>query len=79
MRLFLDSSVLVMDDVFTLDRPAVFDARKDRPILFSAVAWADVLLALDRADFAALLDKSFCGVLVRPAYFGSTLRARLSV
>ena len=41
----------LMEDVVTVDRPAVFSAGKDRPILFSALAWADVLLTLDSADF----------------------------
>jgi hypothetical protein len=44
-----------MDDVLTLNRPAVFHAAKDRPILFSALAWADVLLTLDRGDFGSLM------------------------
>lgn len=48
-----------MDDVLTLDRPAVFLAGKDRPILFGALAWADVLLTLDQNDFGALMDKHF--------------------
>jgi hypothetical protein len=40
----LRSELLLMEDVITLDRPAVFSVRKDRPILFSAFAWADMLL-----------------------------------
>jgi predicted nucleic acid-binding protein len=61
---------LVMNDVLTLDRPAVFTAGKDRPILFSAVAWTDVLLTLDRGDFGALMDKPFYGLLVlKPGKF----------
>ncbi len=51
--------LLILDDVLTLDRPAVFPAGKDRPILFSALAWADVLLTLDSGDFAQLLGTSF--------------------
>ena len=34
----------VVDDVLSLDRPAIFPASKDRPVLFTALAWADVLL-----------------------------------
>ena len=30
-------------DVWTSDRPAVFGVAKDRPVLFTAAAWADVL------------------------------------
>jgi predicted nucleic acid-binding protein len=55
----LRGELLLMDDVFTVDRPAVFAPAKDRPILFSALAWADVLLTLDRGDFETLLGKEF--------------------
>ncbi len=55
----LRSDLIVCDDVVTLSRPVVFPVRKDRPILFSALAWADVLLTLDRADFEGLLGKAF--------------------
>ena len=66
----LRPALLVMDDVLTLERPAVFHAAKDRPILFSALAWADVLLTLDRGDFAGLMDKPFYGLLVfKPGVF----------
>ena len=34
----LRTALLMMDDVLTLDRPAVFLASKDRPILFGALA-----------------------------------------
>ena len=55
----LRGELLMMDDVFTVDRPSVFAPAKDRPILFSALAWADVLLTLDRGDFGELLGKTF--------------------
>lgn len=55
----LRPQLTVLDDVFILDRPAVFEPAKDRPILFGALAWADLLLTLDRADFGALLGRSF--------------------
>ena len=51
-------------DVLTIDRPNAFLPTKDRPILFSALAWADVLLTLDRADFGNLLNQSFYGLNV---------------
>lgn len=51
--------LLLLDDVLTLDRPAVFPAGKDRPILFSALAWADLLLTLDRGDFSGMIGGSF--------------------
>jgi len=52
----------MVDDVVTLDRHAVFMAGKDRPILFTALAHAQVLLTLDRADFRDLLNGSFYGL-----------------
>ena len=66
----LRPAILVMDDVLTIDRPAVFQAAKDRPILFSALAWADVLLTLDRADFGELLGTAFYDLRVlKPGVF----------
>lgn len=49
----------MFDDILTVDRPVVFSPAKDRPILFSALAWADALLTLDRGDFIDLLGQSF--------------------
>ena len=60
----LRSEILVMDDVLTLNRPVVFPVPKDRPVLFSALAWADALITLDRGDFATLLGTSFYGLAV---------------
>lgn len=72
----LRPSLLIMDDVVTLDCPAVFPASKDRPILFSALAWADILLTLDRNDFGELMDTTFYGLLVlKPGTFLQRVRA----
>jgi predicted nucleic acid-binding protein len=60
----LRGDLLLMEDVFTVDRPAVFAPAKDRPILFSALAWADVLLTLDRGDFETLLGGEFYGMAI---------------
>ena len=60
----LRQDLILLDDVFTLDRPVVFSPAEDRPILFSALAWADVLLAPDRGDFGAMLGRAFCGLAV---------------
>ena len=66
----LRSDLLLMDDVLTLDRPVVFSAGKDRPVLFSALAWADILLTLDSGDFGDLLGGSFYGIpVLRPGQF----------
>ena len=72
----LRPGLLVMDDVLTLGLPVVFPAGKDRPILFSAVAWADILLTLDRGDFGGLMEKPFYGLLVlKPGLFLERERA----
>ena len=68
--------LLVMDDVLTLELPAVFPVTKDRPILFSALAWADVLLTLDRGDFGELLNQPFYGLpILKPGTFLEQERA----
>ena len=60
----LRSQLVTVDDVLTIDKPAVFPVEKDRPILFSALASADVLLTLDRADFSRLLGDRFYGLAI---------------
>ena len=66
----LRPAMLVMEDVVTLDRPSVFPISKDKPILLSALAWADVLLTLDRGDFDDMLGTSFYGMpMLRPGAF----------
>ncbi len=60
----LRPQLVLVDNVLTLDRPVVFEAAKDRPILFSALAWADVLLTLDRGDFGTLLGSTFYGLMI---------------
>ena len=60
----LRGELLRVDDVFTVDRPVVFAPAKDRPVLFSALAWADVLLTLDRGDFETLLGDEFYGLAI---------------
>lgn len=65
-----------VDDILILDRAAVFPVTKDRPILFSALASADVLLTLDRADFNELLGKNFYGLeIIKPGTFLERERA----
>ncbi len=66
----LRPAIQLMDDVLTLDRPVIFESVKDRPILFSALAWADVLLTLDRDDFGSLMGSRFYGLdVLRPGDF----------
>jgi predicted nucleic acid-binding protein len=76
----LRGELLLMDDVFTVDRPTVFAPAKDRPILFSALAWADVLLTLDRGDFETLLGNEFYGLkILTPGQFLLRERATRSL
>jgi predicted nucleic acid-binding protein len=60
----LRNRIVLVDDVVTIDKPAVFPVNNDRPILFSALATADVLLTLDRADFGLLLGSGFYGLAI---------------
>jgi predicted nucleic acid-binding protein len=63
-------------DVLTFEWPAVFAPARDRPILFTASAWAEVLLTLDRHDFANLLGASFYGLaILKPGDFLQRERA----
>ena len=64
----LRPELTVVDDVVSLDRPAIFAASKDRPVLFTALAWAQVLLTLDKADFADILGGTFYGLSVLLPY-----------
>lgn len=61
----LRPQLTIVDDVVSLNRPAVFSAGKDRPILFTALAWSQVLLTLDRQDFIGLLGGAFYGLRIR--------------
>ncbi len=66
----------IVPNILTLDRPVVFEPAKDRPVLFTALAWADVLLTLDRADFGGLMGGRFYGLgILTPGEFLMRLRA----
>jgi predicted nucleic acid-binding protein len=60
----LRARVAVEDDELIFDWPIVFEASKDKPVLFTALACADVLLTLDRHDFGALLGQTIYGLRV---------------
>jgi len=63
-------------DVVSFGWPTVFAAAKDRPILFTAAAWSDVLLTLDRRDFGNLLGGEFYGLpILKPGDFLQRERA----
>ena len=72
----LRPSILVMDDVLTVELPVVFPVPKDKPILLGALAWADILLTLDRGDFETLLGDFFYGMpILKPGDFLERERA----
>ena len=60
----LRAKTTVEDDELTIDWPIVFAASKDKPVLFSALACADVLLTLDRRNFCEPLGQTTCGLRV---------------
>lgn len=64
----LRPQLTLVDDVVSLDRPVIFAASKDRPILFTALAWADTLLTLDKGDFSDVLGGTFYGLSVQLPY-----------
>ena len=73
----LRSRFFLVDDVVSIDRALVFPASKDRPVLVTALAWADVLLTLDREDFIKVLGSSCYGMpILLPAEF--LIRERVS-
>jgi predicted nucleic acid-binding protein len=64
------SKISLVDDVVSIDRALVFPASKDRPVLITALAWADILLTLDREDFIKVLGSSCYGMpILLPAEF----------
>lgn len=58
------SSLRIVPDVLTLPQSVVFAAAKDKPVLFSAYASADILIVLDKTDFAGVLADGFYGLRV---------------
>ena len=68
--------LVIVDDVVSLDRALVFPVSKDKPVLLSALASANVLPTLDRADFMGLLGNQFYGMpLMAPSEFLENERA----
>ena len=56
----------LVGSVFVIDRPIVFDATKDKPVILSAIGCdADYLVTSDTADFAHVLGTVVYGVNVR--------------
>jgi predicted nucleic acid-binding protein len=60
----LQVNTVIEPDELIFEWPIVFEASKDKPVLFTALACADVLLTLDRHDFRELLGRSVYGLQV---------------
>ncbi len=54
----------IVRDLTSFDYPAVFLPDKDRPVLFTAAGWADVLLTLDRQHFGRFFRSGFYSLRV---------------
>ena len=60
----LAAQVSIVRDLTCFNYPAVFSPSKDRPVLFTAAGWADVLLTLDRQHFGRFFDSGFYSLRV---------------
>ena len=71
------SRLQLVEDAYVLDRPSVFAARKDRPILFTACKHAGTLLTLDLRDFLRAIGHQFYHLeIMTPEQFIRRERAR---
>jgi hypothetical protein len=61
----LRRSISIEKDEFIFDWPLVFEIAKDKPVLVTALACADVLLTLDRRDFGSLIGQTVYQLRVR--------------
>jgi predicted nucleic acid-binding protein len=62
----ISPSVISEGTRLSLDRPLIYRATKDRPVVISALSQkADYLLTLDRDDFHDLLGRSVYGLPIR--------------
>jgi len=60
----------LVPDIVSFPWITVFPAAKDRPVLFTATAWSDVLLTLDRRDFSDMLGTHFYALaILKPGEF----------
>lgn len=58
--------LVIVRDLTWFDYPVVFLAHKDRPVLFTAAGWADVLLTLDRQHLGQFFNSEFYSLRVSP-------------
>jgi predicted nucleic acid-binding protein len=62
----IQPQLAVVGSIYVLDRPIVFDATKDKPVLLSAIgSEADFLVTSDTTDFALVLGTTVYGVKIR--------------
>ncbi len=65
-RRIIKPALTVVGTHLVLDRPLIYRAIKDRPVVITALTLkADVLLTLDRDDFHDLLGSSVYGLPIR--------------
>lgn len=65
-RRWIQRRLATIGSVYVIDRPIVFDATKDRPVLLSAIGGnAEYLVTSDTTDFAHVLGTAVYGVKVR--------------
>lgn len=65
-RRWVKPRLTAVGSVYVFDRPIVFDATKDRPVLLSAIGGsAEYLITSDTTDFAHVLGTVVYGVKVR--------------
>ena len=62
----LAQRLVLVRDLTSFDYPAVFESGKDRPVLFTAAGWAEVLLTLDRQHFGRFFASGFYSLRVSP-------------
>jgi len=62
----LAARLSIVRDLTCFDYPAVFSPGKDRPVLFTAAGWADVLLTFDRQHFGRFFGSGFYSLRVSP-------------
>ena len=66
----LQTDLQLVRDQFVVNWPVVFAPAKDRPVLFTALAFSDVLLTLDKRDFGPLMGAGFYGLeIMKPGDF----------
>ncbi len=73
----IESRLALVEDVYVIDQPVVFDATKDRPVLLTAYKHSDVLLTLDRRDFLRTIGSRFYHIeILTPEQFIRQQRER---